>query len=60
MQDVGSEYTRDGSVDINKEPALKHSTGNWRACFLILGTREQLMQQINIIFKLLVFFCCDL
>uniref|UniRef100_A0A0E0M503 Major facilitator superfamily (MFS) profile domain-containing protein n=1 Tax=Oryza punctata TaxID=4537 RepID=A0A0E0M503_ORYPU len=36
-QDVGSEYTRDGSVDINKQPALKHSTGNWRACFFILG-----------------------
>uniref|UniRef100_A0A0E0B752 Major facilitator superfamily (MFS) profile domain-containing protein n=1 Tax=Oryza glumipatula TaxID=40148 RepID=A0A0E0B752_9ORYZ len=36
-QDVGSEYTRDGSVDINKQPALKHSTGNWKACFLILG-----------------------
>uniref|UniRef100_A0A0D9XHA2 Uncharacterized protein n=1 Tax=Leersia perrieri TaxID=77586 RepID=A0A0D9XHA2_9ORYZ len=37
MQDVGSEYSRDGSVDINKQPALKHSTGNWRACFFILG-----------------------
>ncbi|XP_006661603.2 protein NRT1/ PTR FAMILY 8.3-like [Oryza brachyantha] len=36
-QDVGSEYTRDGSVDINKQPALKHRTGNWSACFLILG-----------------------
>ncbi|TVU31420.1 hypothetical protein EJB05_23104 [Eragrostis curvula] len=32
-----SQYTRDGSVDINKQPALKHSTGNWRACFFILG-----------------------
>ncbi|XP_062201147.1 protein NRT1/ PTR FAMILY 8.3-like [Phragmites australis] len=36
-QVAGSEYTRDGSVDINKQPALKHSTGRWRACFLILG-----------------------
>nr|CAB3495059.1 unnamed protein product [Digitaria exilis] len=32
-----SEYTRDGSVDINGQPALKHRTGNWQACFLILG-----------------------
>ncbi|KAG0549958.1 hypothetical protein BDA96_01G298600 [Sorghum bicolor] len=36
-QGATSEYTRDGSVDINKQPALKHSTGKWRACFLILG-----------------------
>ncbi|CAN6294049.1 unnamed protein product [Urochloa humidicola] len=34
---AGSEYTRDGSVDINNQPALKHKTGKWRACFLILG-----------------------
>ncbi|KAF8674869.1 hypothetical protein HU200_048002 [Digitaria exilis] len=32
-----SQYTRDGSVDINGQPALKHRTGNWQACFLILG-----------------------
>ncbi|KAL6642944.1 hypothetical protein ACP70R_021125 [Stipagrostis hirtigluma subsp. patula] len=31
------EYTSDESVDINKQPALKHCTGNWRACILILG-----------------------
>ncbi|XP_062201007.1 protein NRT1/ PTR FAMILY 8.3-like [Phragmites australis] len=36
-QDEGSPYTSDGTVDINKQPALKRSTGNWRACFLILG-----------------------
>ncbi|KAL6642569.1 hypothetical protein ACP70R_020750 [Stipagrostis hirtigluma subsp. patula] len=36
-QVAGSEYTSDGSTDINKQPALKRSTGNWRACFLILG-----------------------
>uniref|UniRef100_A0A8R7U2V6 Peptide transporter PTR2 n=1 Tax=Triticum urartu TaxID=4572 RepID=A0A8R7U2V6_TRIUA len=36
-QDVGSEYTSDGSVDINNQPALKHNTGNWRACYMILG-----------------------
>lgn len=55
MQDVGSEYTSDGSVDINNQPALKHNTGNWRACFMILGTREQFMQQTNITIKLLLF-----
>ncbi|KAK3133822.1 hypothetical protein QOZ80_6AG0541540 [Eleusine coracana subsp. coracana] len=32
-----SEHTSDGTVDINKQPALKQSTGNWRACFFILG-----------------------
>ncbi|KAL6906255.1 hypothetical protein ACP4OV_003856 [Aristida adscensionis] len=36
-QVAGSEYTSDGSVDINKQPALKRTTGKWRACFLILG-----------------------
>ncbi|CAL4932632.1 unnamed protein product [Urochloa decumbens] len=36
-QAVGSEYTSDASVDINNRPALKHCTGNWRACFLIIG-----------------------
>uniref|UniRef100_A0A0D9XH90 Major facilitator superfamily (MFS) profile domain-containing protein n=1 Tax=Leersia perrieri TaxID=77586 RepID=A0A0D9XH90_9ORYZ len=38
LQEEGdSEYTGDGSVDINNQPALKRSTGNWRACFMILG-----------------------
>ncbi|RCV43479.1 hypothetical protein SETIT_9G297600v2 [Setaria italica] len=37
-QDVDSLYTGDGTVDINNQPALKRTTGNWRACFLILGT----------------------
>ncbi|CAO2179689.1 unnamed protein product [Urochloa humidicola] len=37
-QDEGSPYTSDGTVDVNKKPALKRSTGNWRACYLILGS----------------------
>ncbi|TKW14748.1 hypothetical protein SEVIR_5G186500v4 [Setaria viridis] len=37
-QDEGSQYTSDGTVDVNKKPALKRSTGNWRACYLILGS----------------------
>ncbi|KAL6854410.1 hypothetical protein ACP4OV_019313 [Aristida adscensionis] len=36
-EEEGSEYTSDGTVDINKQPALKRTTGNWRACFWILG-----------------------
>ncbi|RLN25199.1 protein NRT1/ PTR FAMILY 8.3-like [Panicum miliaceum] len=36
-QDEGPQYTSDGTVDINKKPALKRGTGNWRACYLILG-----------------------
>nr|CAB3495058.1 unnamed protein product [Digitaria exilis] len=36
-QVVASEYARDGSVDIKKQPALKQSTGKWRACYFILG-----------------------
>ncbi|TVU08730.1 hypothetical protein EJB05_42142 [Eragrostis curvula] len=32
-----SQYSSDGALDINKQPALKKATGNWRACFLILG-----------------------
>nr|BAJ99733.1 predicted protein [Hordeum vulgare subsp. vulgare] len=36
-QDEGSEHTSDGTVDINKQPARRRSTGNWRACYFILG-----------------------
>ncbi|VAI62449.1 unnamed protein product [Triticum turgidum subsp. durum] len=36
-QDEGSQYTSDGTVDINKQPASRRSTGNWRACYFILG-----------------------
>uniref|UniRef100_A0ACD5VPM1 Uncharacterized protein n=4 Tax=Avena sativa TaxID=4498 RepID=A0ACD5VPM1_AVESA len=36
-QDEGSRYTSDGTVDITNQPACKHSTGNWRACYFILG-----------------------
>uniref|UniRef100_A0ACD5XDU4 Uncharacterized protein n=3 Tax=Avena sativa TaxID=4498 RepID=A0ACD5XDU4_AVESA len=32
------EYTGDGSVNYRGDPVLKHNTGNWRACSLILGT----------------------
>uniref|UniRef100_A0ACD5TVL7 Uncharacterized protein n=1 Tax=Avena sativa TaxID=4498 RepID=A0ACD5TVL7_AVESA len=31
-------YTGDGSVDIKGRPATRLTTGNWRACFFILGT----------------------
>ncbi|CAL4932633.1 unnamed protein product [Urochloa decumbens] len=37
QQNEASQYTSDGTVDINNRPALKQSTGNWRACFMILG-----------------------
>ncbi|KAF7110098.1 hypothetical protein CFC21_110254 [Triticum aestivum] len=36
-QDECSRYTSDGTVDFYRQPALKQSTGNWRACFFILG-----------------------
>ncbi|CAM0957083.1 unnamed protein product [Alopecurus aequalis] len=36
-QDEGSQYTSDGTVDINNQAACKHSTGNWRACYFVLG-----------------------
>ncbi|KAF2938222.1 hypothetical protein DAI22_03g102300 [Oryza sativa Japonica Group] len=32
------DYTGDGSVGFSGQPILKHETGNWRACSLILGT----------------------
>ncbi|GJN30810.1 hypothetical protein PR202_gb19147 [Eleusine coracana subsp. coracana] len=35
-QDAGP-YTGDGSIDIKGCPASKRTTGNWRACFFILG-----------------------
>lgn len=30
-------YTKDGTVDINKNPANRKKTGNWKACRFILG-----------------------
>ncbi|KAM0911168.1 hypothetical protein ACQ4PT_013672 [Festuca glaucescens] len=36
-QEERSGYTSDGTVDFNRQPALKQSTGNWRACFFVLG-----------------------
>lgn len=36
LQDAGL-YTGDGSVDVKGRPALKRTTGNWKACFFILG-----------------------
>lgn len=30
-------YTKDGTVDIHKNPANKKETGNWKACRFILG-----------------------
>ncbi|KAF7096999.1 hypothetical protein CFC21_098870 [Triticum aestivum] len=36
-QDECSRYTSDGTVDVYRQPALKQSTGNWRACVFILG-----------------------
>ncbi|XP_058731203.1 protein NRT1/ PTR FAMILY 8.3-like [Vicia villosa] len=38
LQDERSkQYTCDGSVDFRRKPAIKHNTGNWRACPFILG-----------------------
>ncbi|VAI07952.1 unnamed protein product [Triticum turgidum subsp. durum] len=37
-QQDASVYTGDGSVDIKGRPAARRTTGNWRACFFILGT----------------------
>ncbi|KAK9678305.1 hypothetical protein RND81_11G202400 [Saponaria officinalis] len=38
LQCKGNElYTGDGSVDLNGRPVLKSKTGNWKACFFILG-----------------------
>jgi hypothetical protein len=30
-------YTQDGTLDINKNPANRRKTGNWKACRFILG-----------------------
>jgi hypothetical protein len=37
IQDEASQCTGDGTLDINDQTALKQRTGNWRACFMILG-----------------------
>uniref|UniRef100_A0ACD6ADD3 Uncharacterized protein n=1 Tax=Avena sativa TaxID=4498 RepID=A0ACD6ADD3_AVESA len=36
--EVQEEYTTDGSLDFDGNPALKHRTGGWRACRSVLGT----------------------
>ncbi|CAI8617681.1 unnamed protein product [Vicia faba] len=33
----GEQHTGDGSVDFKGRPAIKHKTGNWKACPFILG-----------------------
>ncbi|XP_059669501.1 protein NRT1/ PTR FAMILY 8.1-like [Cornus florida] len=30
-------YTNDGTVNIHKQPAVRKKTGNWKACYFILG-----------------------
>lgn len=35
--DWDSRYTCDGTLDVKGQPAVKTSTGNWRACFFLLG-----------------------
>ena len=30
-------YTKDGTIDIHKNPANKKKTGKWKACRFILG-----------------------
>ncbi|KAJ4771177.1 peptide transporter 5 [Rhynchospora pubera] len=40
-EDRGKDYTGDGSVDLKGRPILKHKTGNWKACFFILGTESR-------------------
>ncbi|CAL4915933.1 unnamed protein product [Urochloa decumbens] len=40
QQVENTEFTSDGAVDISNQPALKRSTGNWRACFFILEFTE--------------------
>jgi len=30
-------YTQDGTITISKKPANKKKTGNWKACYFILG-----------------------
>lgn len=39
-------YTQDGTVDIQKNPANKEKTGNWKACRFILGNDLILYQQL--------------
>ncbi|KAL2336988.1 hypothetical protein Fmac_011434 [Flemingia macrophylla] len=30
-------YTEDGTITISRKPAIKKKTGNWKACYFILG-----------------------
>ncbi|KAL6876450.1 hypothetical protein ACP4OV_013022 [Aristida adscensionis] len=39
-QDEFSLNTSDGAVDVKNQPARKQTTGNWRACFLILVSKN--------------------
>jgi hypothetical protein len=36
-EERSEQYTGDVSVDFTGKPAIKHNTGNWRACPFILG-----------------------
>uniref|UniRef100_A0A453A7S2 Uncharacterized protein n=1 Tax=Aegilops tauschii subsp. strangulata TaxID=200361 RepID=A0A453A7S2_AEGTS len=39
--------TCDATVDVNGQPAAKASTGNWRACFFILGKTAAAVHRLN-------------
>ena len=36
-------HTNDGTIDINKKPANKNTTGNWKACRFILGMSRKVL-----------------
>jgi hypothetical protein len=46
LQEEHPGYTSDGTVDFNRQPALKQSTGKWRACFFILGNTRKVTTNI--------------
>ncbi|KAL5225624.1 hypothetical protein ABZP36_012263 [Zizania latifolia] len=37
-QEQCSECTSDGTIDVDQKPALRQTTGNWKACIFILGS----------------------
>ncbi|CAI9759116.1 unnamed protein product [Fraxinus pennsylvanica] len=37
VEEKGTDYTRDGTVDLKGRPVLRSNTGKWKACYFIVG-----------------------
>ena len=37
LQEVGDDYTKDGTVDLRGNPVRRSQRGRWKACSFVIG-----------------------